>query len=195
MPELRIASPGRRAAAGVLDVLSYIAGFGLVVVAVSTRAKSKPPPWLPRTVTDLGQAAAVPARNWRGPGSRLLGTRMADARTGGPVTIRSALILHLVSAIEKEAARPLTRRAVERMNAQSAALRPRMDEIRRATAGDEQAEQKAMMDLVKAEGVNPVAGCLPPLAAGFAFTLPALWSPRHQTLRERLAGVVVIVNR
>src|ERR1700722_15244101 len=106
MPELRIASPGRRAAAEVLDVLIYLTGFGLVALAVSDGGKRELPRWLFRTTTAVGQAAAVPARNWRGPGSRVLGTRMADLRTGGPVSVRSALIRAAVSSLEREAIRP-----------------------------------------------------------------------------------------
>ncbi len=109
------------------------------------------------------------------------------------MTVRSALILIAVSLIEREAVRPLSRRAASRRDAQSAALKPRLDEIRRATAGD--ARQRALMDLYKAEGVNPLGGCLLPLAAGFAFKLPALWPPRYQTIGERLASVVVVVER
>jgi uncharacterized RDD family membrane protein YckC len=195
MPELRIASPGRRAAAEVLDGLIYVAGFGLAVLAVSDGGKRELPPRLFRTITAVGHAAAVPGRNWRGPGSLLLRTRLADGRTGGPVTVRSAFILTAVSGIEQEAVRPLIRRAASRMKTRSAALKPRMDEIRRATAGDKEAQQRALMDLYQAEGVNPLAGCLSPLAAGFAFKLPALWSPRHQTIGDRLAGVVVVVDR
>jgi hypothetical protein len=195
VPELRIASPGRRVAAELLDRLIYLAGFSLAAVAVTARGKWEPSPRLFRTIGALGQAAPVPGRNWRGPGSRLLGTRLADARTGGPVSVRSAFIITAVSAIQQEAIRPLIRRAVSRMNARSAALKPRIDEVRRATAGDARAQQRALMDLYKAEGVNPLGGCLSPLAAGFAFNLPALWSPRHQTIGERLAGVVVVVDR
>jgi hypothetical protein len=63
MPELRIASPGRRVAAGVLDGLIYVAGFGLAVAAVTTRRKSELSPRLLRTIGVVGQAAAVPGRN------------------------------------------------------------------------------------------------------------------------------------
>ena len=195
MPELRIASPGRRAAAGVLDGLIYVAGFGLVAAAVTARGKRELPPRLFRMLAVVGQAAAVPGRNWRAPGSWLQGTRLADARTGGPVTVRSAFILNAVSLIEREATRPLIRRAASRREAQSAALKPRIEEIEREHAGDAEARQRALMDLYKADGVNPLSGCLSPLAAGFAFKLPALWPPRHQTIGERLAGVVVVVDR
>ncbi|MBV9820319.1 MAG: hypothetical protein JOZ07_18460 [Solirubrobacterales bacterium] len=54
----------------------------------------------------LGLVAAVAARNWRGPGQRLLGIRRIDARTQGPVTVRSALTSRLVTmAWEAGAAR------------------------------------------------------------------------------------------
>lgn len=51
------------------------------------------------------------------------------------------------------------------------------------------------VDIYQAEGVSPLPACLVPLAAGFAFKLPALWSPRHQTVGDRLAGVVVVIDR
>jgi hypothetical protein len=158
MSELRMASPGRRAAAGALDGLIYVAGFGLVAAAVTARGRRELPPRLFRMIAVVGQAAAVPGRTWRGPGSRLLGTRLADARTGGPVTVRSAFILTAVSLIEREATRPLIRRAASRRDAHSAALKPRIDEIEREHADDAAARQRALTDLYRAEGVNPLGG-------------------------------------
>ncbi len=40
----------------------------------------------------FGLVSEVAMRNSRSPGARIVGIRRADARTGGPVTVRSALI-------------------------------------------------------------------------------------------------------
>ncbi|HEY5429862.1 MAG TPA: hypothetical protein VIK04_12150 [Solirubrobacteraceae bacterium] len=195
MAELRIAPPRRRTAADALDVLIYLVGVGVPAAAASVRWQRELPPRLTRTLAYAGPAVAVSGRNWRGPGSRLLRTRLADARTGGPVTVRSALILSLVSALEREAVRSLIRRAVARTTALSAALQPRIDEITREHVGDPAGQQRAMTELYGEQGDNPLGACLSPLLAGVAFRLPALWPPKHQTIGERLAGVVVVVER
>jgi RDD family len=44
----------------------------------------------------LTTAGAVPVRNSLGPGARIMRLRRVDARTGGPVSVRSALIRSLV---------------------------------------------------------------------------------------------------
>lgn len=40
-------------------------------------------------------------------------------------------------------------------------LQPKVDELKVRHAGDKQAEQKALMELYKQEGVNPLSSCLP----------------------------------
>jgi membrane protein insertase Oxa1/YidC/SpoIIIJ len=48
------------------------------------------------------------------------------------------------------------------------------------------------MEFYKEHNVNPLGSCLPELIAAVGPSLPALWTPRHQTLPERLAGIVTV---
>lgn len=110
------------------------------------------------------------------------------------MTVRGGMVLHLVAAVEREAVRPLIRRAAAQAGVRSAALQPRMEAIKREHADDAAAQQRAMMELYREDGGNPAASCLWPLAAGFVLMLPLLWSPLHQTIGGRLAGVLVVVE-
>jgi hypothetical protein len=73
---------------------------------------------------------AVRGRNWRGPGYKILGLRAADARTGGPVTLRSAIIRWGVATafgqLSQQGARAWRRRdpAVKRSQASLVVLIP-----------------------------------------------------------------------
>ena len=51
------------------------------------------------------------------------------------------------------------------------------------------------MELYKDEKLNPLAPCLWGLAGTSLLRLLALWSPRRQTLPDRLAGLIVVVDR
>jgi hypothetical protein len=94
---VEIASPGRRAAASLYSTY------------VSHRDGANAEPWpderVPAAFRRFGEsrwgqlaleAASLPLeirlRNWRSPGMRALGLRRADARTGGPVSVRRALV-------------------------------------------------------------------------------------------------------
>ena len=141
-----------------------------------------------------GDVALLPTRNWRSPGYRLAAIRTVDARTGGPVSVRSELVGQLVTIVcerlTRRALAPVTR-AHERRHE---AARRRIEEARRAHEGPEAAE-RAVMEAIRSEQVS----CLPALATGAAPSalraLSALLSPRRQTVDERLAGVVVVRDR
>jgi uncharacterized RDD family membrane protein YckC len=198
MPELTIASPGRRIAAHALDIAICMSGGGLVLAAAGKAFHSErdelPPRWW-HALEIAGHVTAVPTRNWRSPGWQLLGLRRVDAHTGGPVGVRSALIRDAVSAAERALSRPLLRRAWRRSSERTAELQPRIDELKRAHADDSVALQRALMELYKDEKLNPLAPCLWGLAGTSVLRLLALWSPRRQTLPDRLAGLVVVVDR
>ena len=72
-------------------------------------------------------AGNIGFRNWPTPGMRLLGVRRVDAATGGPVTVRSAMIgqltTELFGALMSEITRPARQRSAERMSAIAAGAR------------------------------------------------------------------------
>ncbi len=138
--------------------------------------------------------SAVAHRNRRTPGARLLRIRRVDASTGGPVTIRSALTRNLIatawSAIAKRLTEPHRRRSAERMEA----LQGRLQEIRKQHEDDPEAEREATMKFYKAENVTPLSSCGWMLAAGFVLQVPVPFFAGKETVIDRLAGTVVVVD-
>jgi uncharacterized RDD family membrane protein YckC len=134
------------------------------------------------------------ARNRRGPGARLLRLRRVDARSGGPVTVRSALIRLAVTEAWKELAMrshlPREKRASERM----AAIQPELKRIQQEHAHDPERLNQAIQNLYKQHNVNPARPCLWALLKALAPQLPALWSRRTQGLTDLLSGTVVIID-
>jgi hypothetical protein len=171
---LRVASLRRRLAAGLIDAVLVVAptvaiiGGGYVLYERQVRRRG-PEDVTPPTREQLRHwrwvalagslPLAVVGRNWRSPGCRVLKLRMIDARTGGPVTVRGALIRWGVAT------------AVRSVNEQAADAWRRRD-----------------------PDVRPARARLPMLIPAVALRLPALWSPAGQTVYERLAGTVVVVE-
>ncbi|MDD5307837.1 MAG: membrane protein insertase YidC [Deltaproteobacteria bacterium] len=82
----------------------------------------------------------------------------------------------LLTVVVKVVLTPLTHRSfvsAERMRQ----LKPQVDELNVKYKDDAQAKQKAMMDLYKQNGVNPLGGCLPTL-----LQMP-IWIALYTTLR------------
>ena len=125
--------------------------------------------WGP-TLTVFSFVTEVLGRNGRGPGAHLLGLRRVDARTGGPVTVRSALIGSSVRVVTT----PLQVAAV------TAVQNRRQERTRTAEPGPQ---------------FSTSAGCLAPLTVTVAPHLPALLAPGHRSLSDRAAGIVVVVER
>ena len=149
----------------------------------------------------LGLAAAtvpvdVSIRNWRTPGDRVMGLRRVDARNGGPVSVRSALLKEAVQTASREAnrwvQRPVRERHRERMQAFQAELR-QAHEIR---AGDREAQKRAMTEVLKRSSYRPLSSCgrglLEGVLGSVPLYLPALWSARNQTLPDLIAGIVTV---
>jgi hypothetical protein len=133
--------------------------------------------------------------NHRTLGARVMRIRRADARTGGPVSLRSALISNLARRAIATALAPLGARATQRNTTRMKALQPRLKQIQREHSDDAEARQEALMRFYKEHNVNPLASCLPTLVIGFAAPLvPALLSPLRQTIPHRLAGIVWVVE-
>jgi uncharacterized RDD family membrane protein YckC len=129
----------------------------------------------------------------RGPGEWLLGIRQVDASTGGPITLRSALIRQVAVRLSTDVINEITRPAIQRASQQARAIKPLLEEIRQRHAGDEQAIGRAVGELYAESDIRPFASCLwPPLAIVAANQLQVIFSRRRQTLPDRLAGIIVV---
>ena len=147
---LKVASLRRRLAAAAIDGL--VLGAGLVVLAVVYGIRSKPGedtpdeiPWL-KWIPDSPAANRVTStvlsvgwRNWRSPGSRFVGVRVVELKTGGPVTVHSASVKLATSIALGEFVRslngPAQRRTLERLRAYQSEL----SELKQSHPGDPEA--------------------------------------------------------
>jgi 60Kd inner membrane protein/RDD family len=204
---LTVASRRHRVAAGLIDA----AVFGPPIVAVSIGAG-----WLyvwyrRGNGRDLGQGGPVPLstrwnlviwgasaavrvsiRNWRSPGDRALGLRRVDVRTGGPLSVRNALVEQSVVIASGQLRRRLMKPWLTRSQRRLEALLPEMKQIQREFADDREAREQALKAFYKRNHVNPAASCAPSLLGAILMYAPGLWSPLNQTLPERLGGIVVV---
>ena len=93
--------------------------------------------------------------------------------------------------LSRRVQRPFNKRFVERQRA----LQTELSEVLRTHTDDDEARHRATMEVYRKHKVRPWGSC------GLGFLglvpkyLPALWSPRRQTLRDRVAGVIVVVER
>jgi hypothetical protein len=210
-PGLRIAPLRDRLLAGLVDACVFLPLIGLAIWAgYRLWRRFGKTPWagaddeggreakLQRwrwAITAAGAGAQVLQRNRRSPGDRLLGIRVADVRTGAPVSVRSVLVGQAVSTAEswliRRAVRPLKQRSDARMKPVNEAVR----EIRRRHGDDEEAAAQAIKDYYEANDINALSSCLPHVAAGLAPSLPIFLSPRRQTLADWAAGRVMVVEK
>ncbi|HTU32123.1 MAG TPA: YidC/Oxa1 family membrane protein insertase [Solirubrobacteraceae bacterium] len=223
---VEVASLRRRAFAALVDLVVILAGIDALLVLVVKRKARRLDRDQPRRATAKFHAAAtfgrraarlyeskpgqvllhvisitlveVPLRNWRSPGARIAGIRVVDARTGGPVTVRSAILGEEFGKVFGLLIRPLTNRLRRRSEADRARLRelqPQIESLGRQYADDGAARQKAIMDLYKAHHVNPLGSTLWTFPGVLLMPLTALFSPTGQTLRQRVSGTLVIRAR
>jgi RDD family len=218
---LEIASLKRRLLARLIDAAAFLipagvagaGGFGLLTLYQRWRgggsdSDEAPFPfeeqrfgWFRRTWESpagrLGwKLASLPldvrTRNWRSPGDRVMGLRRVDVRTGGPVSVRSALIKEAVQITSSELnlrlQRPFEQRRMERVRAVRDALR----EAREIHAGDKEAQARAAAEILKRTRVRPWATCSRGMLGGVPLQIPALFSARNQSLPDRLAGIVTV---
>jgi hypothetical protein len=86
--------------------------------------------------------------------------------------------------------RPFERRLAERLEVVEAELA----EVRRIHADDDEARGRASLDVYRRHGMGPVGSFGRALLGIAPLYLPALWSPRNQTLPDRIAGIVVVID-
>lgn len=209
-----LASPWRRLAAAVLDALVFVllaalAFLGWWKLGRPFGRKSADPrqpdedevnadqPAAPtlarrRVIASVSTATEIGWRNWRTPGDRLLGIHRVDAVTGGPISVRSAVVRRLVNDLCPRLISDISRSST-RWNAEALkSLAPVLDDIRKQHTDDQEAMHRAMTAAYRERKFNPLRGCLWPLAGSVAALSPALWSRRRQTLPQRAAGIIVI---
>lgn len=220
---LRVASVNRRLAASLIDAITALLGVGAGVTLgalllaktpllrrlsgtrIAQAAKRRggsiqdigPSKRFSRSLAGLFFLLGVLTRNWRSPSARMLGLRRVDARTGGPVTVRSAIIREAVrtswNVLGNRLFAPTHNRTAERRKA----IQPELKRLHEQHRDDPEALNEAMMRLYQQHNINPFASCvwvLPRMAFSLAQELPAIWSPRHQGLADQVAGTVVIVE-
>lgn len=153
------------------------------------------------TAWRLGFVAAllpveVAIRNWRTPGDRTMGLRRVEARTGEPMSVRSALIKVAVQTASRELSRWILRPLHQRSSERVRGLKAELKEAREIRAGDREAQKRAMAEVLKRSEVRPSSSCsrgvLGGMLSSLPLQLPALWSARNQTLPERIAGIVTV---
>jgi hypothetical protein len=155
------------------------------------RPRELPRPW--QLALDVASVPVeVGTRNRRGRGYRILGLRQVDARTGGPVSIRSAFVSAAVKKTWSRSIRVLVRQLNREHDNRAATIDAELEQARDAHAGDPEAMRRAAAEVYRRHGLNPMRACLPALASATLLVLPALWSPLNQTLPERIAGTIVI---
>jgi hypothetical protein len=138
-------------------------------------------------------ATAVSRRNWRSPGMYLMHIRRADVRTGGPVTVRSALIRHLAGwGTTRLVSRRLLVPRLERQHAQAQAIQGKLEAARRQHPEDPQARQQAIMQVYRDAGASPTNCCWMPFIPTVINVLVMLATPRHQSAPDWLAGIITV---
>ena len=143
-----------------------------------------------------GAGLAIANRNWRSPGFRVVGLRRVDARTGGPISVRSVLIGVLFDQARQETTRPLFRPRAHREQDRLRELAPRVKEIQHKYESDLQAQQRALMQFYKANQVNPLAPCGWLVAGPILSQLVLAIAIRNgRTAYDRLTGTIVVGDR
>jgi hypothetical protein len=201
---MRTAPLSRRFGALAIDMLvglSVFAGMIAAIVAFTRPSKKHQPDlqrmrrfWTQPWIQGLGLVRIVGFRNVRSPGQRLMGIRPADAHSGGPVSVQSAIVREWSSSTMRMLLTQLVRPLQERGEARSQELQPKLRAIQRQHQDDVETQERALMDVYKEHDINPLRSCLPELLAAVAPYLPALWTRRHQRC-ERVPECWVVAER
>jgi hypothetical protein len=135
-------------------------------------------------------------RNRRSPGFRVVGLRRVDARTGGPISVRSALVGVLFVQARQAAAKPLFRSRARREQERTAEMAPKLKKIERDYALDDEARQQALMEFYNANEANPWNGCAWLIAGQILSQLLIAVAIRdRRTLYDRLTRTIVVRDR
>ncbi len=118
--------------------------------------------------------------------------RRVDVRTGGTVSVRSAVVLYAVRTAWRESTRDLLRPIEKRSSERAQAFQAELREIARAHADDPEAQRRAITENSQAHGTNCLTTLAPAVVGVASIQAPALWSPLKQTPPDRLAGLAVI---
>jgi RDD family len=204
------ASLPRRAAAGAIDLaLISVSGgalFGAAagVAAATGRSLSR---WIDRsTESEVWSHAGVygalaslqlTGRNWRSPGMRAVGIRRVDARTRGPVSVRSAYIGLGLQTANQRISKVLLQPTLARAQARQLAANDEIERMR-ASRPDHDAEElwRDGAAIRKRLGARNRTWMLPRMLVRIAVEhLPALFSSSRQTLTQRLTGTADVLDR
>jgi len=214
---LRIAPIRRRLLASLIDVtLALLAGIlaiGAYTGAVAMLGRKEAPgvrslPKMMPKITGSKRASialhvcmfalSVLLTGRRGPGSRVAGIRLVDARAGEPVSLRQAALRAGTQRAWQLLVRRLTTRLGKAERLKQPDLRSEIEALRREHGDDRDAFEQAMKEMYRENQVRPYTACLPALMQlplGLAIEVPALWTPLHQGLPDKLAGTIVISDR
>lgn len=138
---------------------------------------------------------SVVGRNWRGPGFRATGLRRVDGRTGGPVTVASAVSAILFDQAVQRATRPLTRPVIKQGEERLRALGRHVKEIEREHRDDPpEVAQRKVVKLHQEQGLY--AGYRRALVPGLLLRLAlAAFTRGGRSIRDRVTGTTVVVDR
>jgi hypothetical protein len=218
--QLPVASLRRRYVAGAIDAASTVGvliaaalvGFALrkrlpwPAARLQTRFGLEPPedgeerkpfeltkPQLLALMT-FTSVLSVWGRNLRGPGARIMRLRRVEARTGGAIQIRTAIVRNVADAVWRWAInqmfKPLENRSRETREAFSAEL----SELSQQHADNPEALHQAIAGLHGVRKV-PFKSCLWLIPWSAATEFPRLWSPDRLSVGDQLAGITIIDER
>lgn len=153
-------------------------------------------PLLRAALSGASAGLAVAHRNSRSPGFRVVGLRRVDARTGGPMSVRSGSIGVLFDQTQQALTRPLFRFRADRERARMNELAPKLKEIEHSYATDRQARERALAGFYEANEVNPFAGCAWIVAGPILSKLVLAVAIRNRrTTYDRVTGTIVLRDR
>lgn len=148
------------------------------------------------TVRAAMAVLGIAGRNWRSPAFRIFGLRRVDARTGGPVSFRSAAAGLLLDQVLQRIVGASSRARMRRLENLGRALESQREEVERMHPDDPQARRRALQELCRENGVA-LSGCVATLPDSGTVSLMVLeWAaPGGRTVRDRVTGTAVVLDR
>jgi hypothetical protein len=138
---------------------------------------------------------AVASRNWRSPGYRLFGLRRVDARTGGAISVRSALAGFLLGRAQQAIAGLMFVPRMRRVHERVTGLEPELEAIKRTYATDPEGRQRAVSELYPTHTPRPTTLWGWWLAGPILSQLVlALGIRDGRTVYDRLTGTTVVTD-